>query len=89
MSGAWLRDHATAAASSSGGGFAETLAARATPGSGSRPHLDYYLDACTFRFNRRRFASRGKLFYRLVQQAVAVPPAPYKQLCGGNPKPLR
>jgi transposase-like protein len=51
-------------------------------------HLDYYLDEFTFRFNRRRSASRGKLFYRLAQQAVAVSPAPYKQLCGGNPKPL-
>ena len=51
-------------------------------------HLDYYLDEFTFRFNRRMSASRGKLFYRLVEQAVEVPPAPYKQLKGGNPKPL-
>lgn len=35
-------------------------------------HLDYYLDEFTFRFNRRTSASRGKLFYRLLQQAVAV-----------------
>ena len=35
-------------------------------------HLDYYLDEFTFRFNRRTSASRGKLFYRLVQQGVAV-----------------
>jgi transposase-like protein len=40
-------------------------------------HLDYYLDEFTFRFNRRTSASRGKLFYRLVQQAVQVAPAPY------------
>jgi len=33
-------------------------------------HLDYYLDEYTFRFNRRRSKSRGKLFYRLLQQAV-------------------
>lgn len=51
-------------------------------------HLDYYLDEFTFRFNRRTSASRGKLFYRLVQQAVEVPPAPYKQLKGGNLNPL-
>ena len=51
-------------------------------------HLDYYLDEFTFRFNRRTSASRGKLFYRLVQQAVEIAPAPYKQLRGGNPKPL-
>jgi hypothetical protein len=25
--------------------------------------LDYYLDEFTFRFNRRKSASRGKLFY--------------------------
>lgn len=37
-------------------------------------HLDYYLDEFTFRFNRRRSGSRGKLFYRLVQQAVAIHP---------------
>lgn len=43
-------------------------------------HLDYYLDEFTFRFNRRRSASRGKLFYRLVQQAMQVPPAPYAEL---------
>jgi len=39
-------------------------------------HLDYYLDEFTFRFNRRRSRSRGKLFYRLLQQAVAVYPWP-------------
>jgi len=37
-------------------------------------HLDYYLDEFTFRFNRRSSRSRGKLFYRLAQQAVAVSP---------------
>jgi len=39
-------------------------------------HLDFYLDEFTFRFNRRTSRSRGKLFYRLVQQAVAVDPLP-------------
>lgn len=37
-------------------------------------HLDYYLDEFTFRFNRRSSRSRGKLFYRLVERAVAVEP---------------
>jgi transposase-like protein len=37
-------------------------------------HLDYYLDEFTFRFNRRTSRSRGKLFYRLVQQAVTTTP---------------
>jgi hypothetical protein len=51
-------------------------------------HLDYYLDEFTFRFNRRTSASRGKLFYRLAQQAVQVAPVPYNTLVGGatNPK---
>ena len=37
-------------------------------------HLDYYLDEYTFRFNRRTSTSRGKLFYRLVQQAAMLDP---------------
>ena len=37
-------------------------------------YLDYYLDEFTFRFNRRTSKSRGKLFYRLVQQAMDMPP---------------
>jgi transposase-like protein len=37
-------------------------------------HLDYYLDEFTFRFNRRTSRSRGKLFYRLVEQAVVIAP---------------
>ena len=45
-------------------------------GAVSHKHLDYYLDEFTFRFNRRKSISRGKLFYRLVQQAVAVEPVP-------------
>ena len=53
-------------------------------GAVSHEHLDYYLDEFTFRFNRRKSRSRGKLFYRLVQQAVAVQPAPYKSLVGGT-----
>ena len=43
-------------------------------------YLAYYLDEFTFRFNRRKSKSRGKLFYRLVQQAVTTAPAPYDQL---------
>jgi transposase-like protein len=51
-------------------------------GSFGPDHLDYYLDEFTFRFNRRTSASRGKLFFRLVQQAVQVPPAPYRTIIG-------
>lgn len=54
-------------------------------GAISHAHLDYYLDEFTFRFNRRTSASRGKLFYRLLQQAVQVDPTPYKNIVGGKP----
>ena len=43
-------------------------------------YLDYYLDEFTFRFNRRKSRNRGKLFYRLVQQAVQVEPVPFDSL---------
>ena len=49
-------------------------------GAVSREHLDYYLDEFTFRFNRRKSHSRGKLFLRLAEQAVAVGPSPYKSM---------
>lgn len=52
-------------------------------GAVSPAHLDYYLDEFTFRFNRRRSRHPGKLFYRLVQQAVVVEPAPYRGLGKG------
>lgn len=47
-------------------------------------HLDYYLDEYTFRFNRRTSRSRGKLFYRLVQQAIAIEPILVKDIYGGS-----
>jgi len=49
-------------------------------GAISHAHLAYYLDEFTFRFNRRTSKSRGKLFFRLVQQAVATDPATYKSM---------
>jgi transposase-like protein len=49
-------------------------------GAVSHKHLDYYLDEFTFRFNRRRSKSRGKLFFRLAQQAVAVDPVTYYRI---------
>jgi transposase-like protein len=64
-------------------------------GAVSHKHLDYYLDEFTFRFNRRKSRSRGKLFYRLAQQAVSVDPIthhqivhPDKQESGGKTQPL-
>jgi transposase-like protein len=49
-------------------------------GAISHEHLEYYLDEFTFRFNRRTSRHRGKLFYRLIQQAVAMEPQPYKDM---------
>lgn len=43
-------------------------------------HLDDYLNEFTFRFNRRTSRHRGKLFYRLAQQAVQVDPVPFASL---------
>ena len=55
-------------------------------GAVGQDHLDYYLDEFTFRFNRRKSASRGKLFYRLAQQAVRVEPVPFQSLI--KPQPI-
>jgi transposase-like protein len=49
-------------------------------GGMSREQLDYYCDEFVFRFNRRRSRSRGLLFYRLMEGAVATDPHPYKDL---------
>jgi len=49
-------------------------------GAVSHEHLEYYLDEFTFRFNRRTSSSRGKLFFRLLEQAVAIEPTPYKAI---------
>jgi transposase-like protein len=49
-------------------------------GAVSHKHLDYYLDEFTFRFNRRRSKSRGKVFFRLAQQAVAVDPVTHHRI---------
>jgi transposase-like protein len=49
-------------------------------GAVAHQHLPYYLDDFTFRFHRRRSKSRGKLFFRLVQQAVATGPTTYADI---------
>ena len=53
-------------------------------GAVSPKHLDYYLDEYAFRFNRRKSRSRGKLFHRLVQQAVQIDPSPSNRIVGGS-----
>jgi len=45
-------------------------------GALSGEQLDSYLEKFTFLFNRRTSKYRGKLFYRLVAQAVAGAPSP-------------
>lgn len=49
-------------------------------GAVSAKHLAYYLDEFTFRFNRRTSRSRGKLFYRLMEQAAGLAPVQVKDL---------
>lgn len=51
-------------------------------GSVKHSHLTYYLDEFTFRFNRRSSKARGMLFYRLMQHAMMVDPAPLPTLKG-------
>jgi transposase-like protein len=53
-------------------------------GAVRKSHLDYYLDEFTFRFNRRTSRSRGKLFYRFIQQAVVVEPLTGNDIRGGR-----
>jgi len=43
-------------------------------GSVAYYYLPYYLDEFTFRFNRRKSKSRGKLFFRLMQNAASTTP---------------
>jgi transposase-like protein len=49
-------------------------------------HLSYYLDEFTFRFNRRTSRNRGKLFRRLLENNVDLPPTTWKELVGPSEK---
>lgn len=49
-------------------------------GGVQKRYLDFYLDEYVFRFNRRKSGSRGKLFRRLIEQAVVTPPITRKGL---------
>ena len=51
-------------------------------------HLQTYLDEFSFRFNRRLSQHRGKLFFRLMQQAVITRPTPVKALYVSKPQPV-
>jgi transposase-like protein len=52
----------------------------------SSKHLEFYLDEYAFRFNRKLSTYRGKVFYRLVQQAMTTVPVPLKILTGKENK---
>ena len=47
-------------------------------------HLQAYLDEYVFRFNRRKSANRGLLFYRLLECAMHVAPTTQDDLLGYN-----
>lgn len=49
-------------------------------GAVSEKHLQAYLDEYVFRFNRRKSAERGLLFYRLLECAMHVQPITYDKL---------
>ena len=49
-------------------------------GAVSSVHLPFYLDEYAFRFNRRLSTYRGKLFYRLMQQAVITEATPLNEM---------
>ena len=53
-------------------------------GNISPKYISYYLDEFAFRFNRKLSTYRGKLFYRLMQQAVDTPPQPFKEITKGT-----
>jgi transposase-like protein len=55
-------------------------------GSFSADHLQAYLDEFAFRFNRRGSRARGMLFYRLLEQSVAMHPISLQDLVA-NPNP--
>ena len=58
-------------------------------GSIQPDHLDAYLDEFVFRFNRRASASRGMLFYRLLQQSVVTDPVTYQDLVHPDLEPRK
>lgn len=55
-------------------------------GSVDDAHLPSYLNEFAFRFNRRRSRSRGMVFYRVLELAVAHRPVRYRDLIA-NPRP--
>jgi transposase-like protein len=52
-------------------------------GSVVQRHLQSYLEEFTFRFNRHTSRSRGFVFRRLLEQAVATSPTTESDIIGG------
>ena len=57
-------------------------------GSTEEAHLASYLNEFTFRFNRRRSRSRGMVFFRVLELAVAHDPVRFQDLVA-NRRPKR
>lgn len=55
-------------------------------GAVSEKHIQYYLDEYSFRFNRRLSKHRGKLFYRIIQQAVTQEAITMDEITGRKTK---
>ena len=55
-------------------------------GSAGDAHLQSYLNEFAFRFSRRRSRSRGLVFYRVLELAVAHDPVRYRDLVA-DPQP--
>ena len=57
-------------------------------GSVDEAHLPSYLNEFVFRFNRRTARSRGLVFYRVLELAVAHDPVRYRELVA-HPAPKK
>ena len=55
-------------------------------GSVSEKHIDYYLNEFTFRFNRRNSSYHGKLFYKLLENAVQIGSNTYEEFVNHEEK---
>jgi transposase-like protein len=47
-----------------------------------KKHLQQYVDEFVFRFNRRKSKSRGKVFFRLIDECIVHTVKPYWQIIG-------
>ena len=54
-------------------------------GAVTSKHLQHYLEEYTFRFNRRSSRHPGKIFMRLVQQAVVTRATTYREIADDKP----